>query len=66
MRAVKESVEQLAGQRQGQSLGAPVIHVQPVAPPMSDRLLFKTGDLWINTLTNKMNFWTGTAWVALS
>lgn len=33
---------------------------------MSDKLLFKTGDLWINTLTNKMNFWTGTAWVALS
>lgn len=66
LRAVKESVEQLTGQRQGQSLGAPVVYVQPVAPEMTANLLFKIGDQWINTLTNKMSFWNGAAWIALT
>ena len=66
LRAIKDAVEQLGGLRQGESKGAPQIFVQASPPTQTRRLAYKTGDLWVNTSTNKMNYWSGTAWVELT
>lgn len=66
VRSVKESVEQLTGQRQGDSYGAPAIYVGPVAPSMENKLLYKIGDQWINELTDQMSYWNGSSWRLLA
>jgi len=62
LRAVKQAFEQLAGLRQGEARGAPQMFVQGVEPDRAKRILYKIGDLWINTQTNKLHFWAGTTW----
>lgn len=65
VRAMKDSVEQLAGQRQGAALGAPTVFVQATEPSVA-ALLLKRGDQWINDQTNVMSYWTGQRWQALA
>jgi len=61
LRATKDVVEQLAGLRQGESRGAPMIFTQepPPAPPGTP---LKVGDLWVNSRTNIPHWWSGTEW----
>lgn len=66
LRAVKQSVEMLTGQRQGESVGSPQVFVQAIQPNAANRGSLKTGDLWINTSTNKLNYWTGSIWQVFS
>jgi hypothetical protein len=66
LRAVKQSVEILTGQRQGESLGSPQIFIQAAQPNAAQQAALKLGDLWINTSTNKMNYWNGSVWQVLS
>lgn len=65
LRAVKEAVEILGGQRQGQSVGAPQMFVQEAEPERGRANAFKTGDLWINPVAKKLYFFSGQVWVAL-
>lgn len=65
LRAVKEAVEILGGQRQGQSVGAPQMFVQESEPQRGVAATYKLGDMWINPVAKKLYFWTGTVWVAL-
>jgi len=66
VRAIKQVVEILSGQRQGQSLGAPSVFVQEYEPKGDLITSFKKGDQWINPLTKKMSFWDGRLWVELA
>ncbi len=62
LRAVKDSVEQLTGKRQGQSLGSPSMFVQSFAPTPSSLTVLTRGDLWINESSNVMSYWNGSQW----
>lgn len=62
IRALKLSVEMLAGMRQGESFGAPQVFVQGAEPNRALTLTYKKGDLWIDTSTNRVHFWTGSGW----
>jgi hypothetical protein len=62
VRALKQSVELLAGLRQGEALGAPQMFVQNEEPNRGKQGLYKKGDIWINTTTNRLYFWTGSVW----
>lgn len=62
LRAVKQVVEIVSGQRQGPSYGAPQMFVQENEPVTSRVTSFKTGDFWINTATKKLNYWDGQQW----
>lgn len=66
LRAIKISVEILAGLRQGESKGAPQVFVQAVEPSPVVSSTYKAGDYWINTATNKLLYWTGTTWRSLT
>ena len=66
LRAVKISVEILAGLRQGESKGSPQIFVQNTQPSIANNSTYKTGDLWINTSTGKLLYWTGSTWTTLT
>jgi hypothetical protein len=66
LRAMKDSVEQLTGQRQGQSLGAPSMFVQTFAPMAGRQTILSRGDLWINDETSVMSYWNGSQWKALA
>lgn len=66
LRAVKDSIEQLTGQRQGQSLGAPSVFVQPLEPTPGRSSSLKRGDQWINDITDEMSYWDGQQWKALT
>ena len=66
LRVTKQVVEQLAGQRQGESKGAPQVFVQPTEPSRALALNLKAGDLWIDTSSNVLRFWSGTAWQAFA
>lgn len=61
VRALKHNVELLTGQLKGQSQGAPRIFLQSTEPNTSD-----AGDLWVNTGTNKLYYWSGQKWTALT
>lgn len=61
VRVIKQSVGLLTGQTRGESFGAPRMFIQAARPLTND-----TGDLWINTGTNKLSYWNGTVWVALT
>ncbi len=62
LRAVKQILEPIAGLRQGESLGAPQVFVQATQPSPTLARTFKAGDFWIDTSTNTLRYWTGTAW----
>lgn len=68
LRAVKLSLELLAGLRQGESYGAPMVYVQPTEPNPAKKILYKTGDFWIDNSVSPpiLKFWTGTAWQAVA
>jgi hypothetical protein len=77
LRAMKDVVEQLAGLRQGASLGAPSIYMQSIEPRETSQNKFKKGDLWIsaeNTNRNAPNvtsegnlyYWDGGVWRQLT
>jgi hypothetical protein len=61
LRAVKEAVGILCGQRQGDSLGAPEVYAQAFEPKGGDTSR-KKGDFWVDTRVNKLNFWNGKFW----
>lgn len=65
VRALKASMEQITGQRQGQSLGAPDMFLQEGAPASARPENLKAGDLWIKPSTRKMSYWDGREWVEL-
>lgn len=60
LRAMKDIVEELAGNRQGSALGAPSIYIQGFPPQEVQRLRLR--DLWINSETDVMHWWTGAEW----
>jgi len=62
LRAIKQTVELLAGLRQGEARGAPQVFAQATTPKATLTISYRTGDLWIDTSTNKLNFWNGTNW----
>ncbi len=77
LRAMKDVVEQLAGLRQGSSLGAPSIYMQTLEPKETTQTKFKKGDLWVsadNSFTNaaevtsigNLYFWNGAIWRQLT
>lgn len=66
LRSIKDSVEQLTGQRQGQSLGAPSMFVQELAPSNGRATVLSTGDLWIKPSTRVMSYWDGRVWTQLA
>lgn len=62
LRVMKQQLETLSGQRQGQSRGAPNVYVQ-ATEPRSDT--FREGDFWINPSNKKLNYYNGSYWVQL-
>lgn len=64
LRAMKQILETLTGQRQGDSLGAPSVYVQDFEP--KDKFnRFQTGDFWINTDTSKLYGYYNGYWQVL-
>jgi hypothetical protein len=63
VRAMKDIVEQLAGQRQGNSLGAPQVFLQSTAPQPGARVVLGRGDIWFSD--PGMSYWDGQRWVQL-
>lgn len=66
LRAVKQSVEIMTGQRQGESYGAPQVFVKSTQPNAATNGTLKIGDLWINTSANTLYYWTGSIWQAFA
>lgn len=64
LRAVKQMLETMAGQRQDDSKGSPAIYVQ-TTEPKAGRNYFSTGDLWVNSNTKALSYWTGAYWQAI-
>jgi len=73
LRIMKDVVEQLAGLRQGGSVGSPLMYIQSYEPVQSYQSKFRKGDLWISAenvnpagsqVTSKGNlyYWTGYSW----
>lgn len=62
LRAVKLSLEILAGLRQGESKGAPQVFVQGTVPATTSSTTYKAGDIWINNTNDQMYYWNGTNW----
>ena len=62
LRAMKESIERLTGQRQGGAKGAPTIFVQARAPSLLDGALLGVGDMWVNDQTDQLAYWSGKGW----
>lgn len=64
MRAMKQQLETLSGQRQGQSQGAPAVYVQTTEPVAW--ATYKLGDFWVNpeaATGQKLSFYDGKGWV---
>ncbi len=66
VRTLKMAVEVLGGLKQGEAIGCPLVYVQGHDPLKDARNTLSIGDQWIDTTTNKMNYWSGGAWVQLS
>lgn len=65
-RAMKDTVEQLAGHRQSRSVGAPQMYIQEETPTRERQTVFGEGDLWIKPSTRVMSYWNTVEWVALA
>lgn len=61
LRVVKELLEDLAGQRPGNSLGAPSIYIQPTAPTSQGNQLARK-DIWIQEGSGKIHYFDGRLW----
>lgn len=57
LRAMKQILETLTGQRQDDSKGAPSVYVQATAP-VTGRNFIKMGDFWFNTTEKKLYCYT--------
>jgi hypothetical protein len=66
LRAIKDSVEMLTGQRQGPSLGAPSVYVQVDTPTLARATMFSKGDFWIHEETFVLSYWNGQQWVLIA
>jgi hypothetical protein len=77
LRIMKDIVEQLAGLRQGGSVGSPMMYIQSYEPVQSFQAKFRKGDLWISaentnpagtqvTSTGNLYYWTGYSWQKLT
>lgn len=66
LRAVKDVLEIIAGQRQGESFGAPSVFVQEQEPALQFRPLLKEGDFWIKPERKRLHFWSGNEWVEVT
>lgn len=66
LRAVKNTLEIVAGLRQGEGLGAPQVYVQASEPTKLRTGNYKTGDIWINSSTDVMSYWNGSTWKAIA
>ncbi|MGI9135793.1 MAG: hypothetical protein ACR2JS_01885 [Candidatus Nanopelagicales bacterium] len=64
LRAMKQILETLTGQRQGDSLGSPAVYVQVVEPKVKFNRL-ETGDFWINPDENKLYGYYNGSWQVL-
>jgi len=64
LRAMKQVLESLTGQRQDDSKGAPAVYVQATLP-LDKRNSLQPGDFWINTGTKVLSYYNGIYWVAL-
>jgi hypothetical protein len=62
VRAMKEIVEGLTGQRPAMQAPVPRVHFSPVAPNAQLGIPLKTGDLWIASGSGKLHFWNGRLW----
>lgn len=69
VRVIKDIVEQLAGLRQGASLGAPMMYMQVTEPRPTTQGTLNRGDLWVKTsgegaITSAGNlyYWDGLIW----
>jgi hypothetical protein len=62
LRAVKELVEGMLGQRRGQGLGAPHVFIEIQRPDPRAGLEVKKGDFWIQPIERKLYFWDGRLW----
>jgi hypothetical protein len=63
LRAMKDSLEELTAQRQGASLGAPMMFVQEPMPRQDATTRLRYGDLWINSHTQATHYWNDIEWV---
>lgn len=61
LRAVKQILEGMTGQRQDESKGSPAVYVQ-TTEPRAGRNFFSIGDFWINSNTKVLSYWTGNYW----
>jgi len=62
VRTLKFAVEILGGMRQGESVGSPLMYVQGNPPESRQRGTLRLGDLWLDTDTDKLNYWNGNLW----
>lgn len=62
VRAIKEVVEGLTGQRPGTAGRSPRVYIQAVRPNAQTGALLSEGDFWIAKGTDKLFFWDGRLW----
>jgi hypothetical protein len=64
IRALKDVVERLTGQRLGTEAAgrAPSTYVQAIAPDSRAGTPLLVGDFWVSTGTDRLHYWTGQYW----
>lgn len=62
MRAMKEMLEQLTGQRAGPQQGYAAKFTGGKAPTPDGKNSISSGDLWFNDATTTLYVWTGKTW----
>lgn len=65
LRSMKQLLETISGQRQGDSKGVPTVFVQPLSPVRNAANFYKTGDLWVDTAAKKLHYFDGGFWQQL-
>lgn len=65
LRTIKQALEVLGGLRQGESQGAPLVFVQGFEPDRVAESIYRIGDQWINTTTDRLYYWDGNVWKIL-
>ena len=61
VRVLKQAMILVTGQSKSNSFGAPRMFIQGTTPAAEHK-----GDLWVNTVTNKLVYCDGTTWIVLS
>lgn len=65
LRVMKQLLETISGQRQGESKGVPSVYVQPLSPTRNAANFYKAGDFWIDTSAKKLHYFDGGYWQQL-